>query len=565
MEYMLRRASKEDCDLIFDWANDPVVRAAAFHTEPIPYKSHIVWYHNLLNNPNVVPYIFCEKETKKPVAQIRFAIEEGKALISYSVSSEYRGCGIGTKMIQMAQEKLLKERPEVTTFVAQVKYENPASARIFEKCGYVEEELLEYKEFTCKIQPLFIRVDGNKTIGLGHVMRCLSIADAASKMGFQVQFLVADDSVADLIMDRDYNVIILGTDYQDMEAELPVLYKVWNQMLPQKDAIEKKQPLDESENALEHTKPLCLVDSYQMTESYLKQLSQYMRVAVLDDLFAMDYPVDMVINYNIYGDLLLEKETKNHDRKHLTGVSFAPLREQFILKREELISQHEKNEKSGEGKEIQATFEKQEDFQILISTGGSDSLCLAEKISRALMENNWCEQLDHLNAQKDMKQRGCEDFRPLHLHIVCGALNPNKEALLSLEKEYQGKITVHMDVQDMAGLMSQCDMAVTAAGSTVYELSTLGIPFVLYYFVENQKLIAEHAKKILGVTNAGDFSTEPENQVMDRILDETKHLYEDTLARKKLSMRLSELVDGRGADRIAKEFRKLINETKYEA
>ncbi len=380
---------------------------------------------------------------------------------------------------------------------------------------------------------IFVRADGNKIIGLGHVMRCLSIADAALKEGIKVQFLVADDCVAGLIMDRGYNVYILGTDYKNMESEIPLIEKILE------ETTESRQ-----------IKPLCLVDSYQMTESYLKQLSKYMKVAVMDDLFAMDYPVDLVINYNIYGDLLLEKETAYPDRKHLTGVSFAPLREQFIQKRDELIFEQVKYEKSGEEQKRKADLEKHQDFQILISTGGSDPYSLAEKIAKALIQSN-------INGSETESQT-----RPIHLHIVCGALNPNKEALLALEKEYQEQISVHIDVKDMAGLMSQCDMAITAAGSTVYELSTLGIPFVLYYFVENQKLIAEHAKKILGVTNAGDFSKEPENQVMGRILEETKHLYEDVEDRKKLSMRLSKLVDGRGADRIAKEFRKLNNETK---
>ncbi len=72
-------------------------------------------------------------------------------------------------------------------------------------------------------------------------------------------------------------------------------------------------------------------------------------------------------------------------------------------------------------------------------------------------------------------------------------MNPNKCALLKSENNNPSKVKVHIDVKDMAGLMAKCMLAVTAAGSTVYELCSLRIPFVTYYFVNNQKLIAEYS------------------------------------------------------------------------
>lgn len=376
----------------------------------------------------------------------------------------------------------------------------------------------------------FVRADGNSILGLGHVMRCLSIAEALKMDGQNVHFIAADDAVAGMIMDKGFNVWILGTDYKDMEAELPAIRNLFSQM------------------NVNH--PVCLVDSYQVTKRYLEQLSLMAKVAMMDDIFLLDYPVDCVINYNIYGELLCEQPTDYPGRRLLTGVKYAPLRTQFIEKR--LERAQEKNRLENHTKK---QLEKQPDDKkktlgqkhILISTGGSDSLHLAEKITKCFLAK--------------VNQGATENiFYNCIFHVVCGAMNPNKETLLELEKENPEQVKIHIDVKDMASLMSQCDVAVTAAGSTVYELSTLGIPFVLYYFVDNQKLIAKYSMEILGVVNAGDFSKESEELILNRIMGEVDHLLTDDTYRINQSARLSSLVDGEGAKRIANELKQLSNE-----
>ena len=48
MQQYLRKATIEDMDLLFQWANDPVVRKNSFSTAEISYEEHTKWYHNLL-------------------------------------------------------------------------------------------------------------------------------------------------------------------------------------------------------------------------------------------------------------------------------------------------------------------------------------------------------------------------------------------------------------------------------------------------------------------------------------------------------------------------------------
>ena len=76
---------------------------------------------------------------------------------------------------------------------------------------------------------ILFRADANSNIGLGHVMRCLSIADAISSLSSfptiisgknSIKFVLADETVEELIRSRGYEAIVLHTDYQAMEEEI---------------------------------------------------------------------------------------------------------------------------------------------------------------------------------------------------------------------------------------------------------------------------------------------------------------------------------------------------------
>lgn len=158
MKLMLREVTGKDMDLLFRWANDPVVRQNAFHTEQIPYETHRAWFVKMLADRDIMKYILCSISSKasaeeiQDIGQIRLSIEDGEALIDYSIDSEKRGQGFGTRMILMAEEKLRESRADVIYCKGQVKHENMASAKAFEKCGYDMEEKEQYLEFTKRIR-----------------------------------------------------------------------------------------------------------------------------------------------------------------------------------------------------------------------------------------------------------------------------------------------------------------------------------------------------------------------------------------------------------------------------
>ena len=150
MKLRLRDIETTDIDLLFRWANDPTVRQNAFNTEPIPYEDHRAWFVKMLADKDVQQYILCNDNT--PLGQIRLNIEDNKAVIDYSIDKEWRGRGLGAKMVLMAEEVLKTKITDVIYCVAQVKYGNAASARVFEKCGYDADNQEKYIEFTKRIR-----------------------------------------------------------------------------------------------------------------------------------------------------------------------------------------------------------------------------------------------------------------------------------------------------------------------------------------------------------------------------------------------------------------------------
>ena len=73
---------------------------------------------------------------------------------------------------------------------------------------------------------IYIRVDANREIGMGHMMRCLSIAEALMEKGEKVRFIVAAQDATDVLEQRGMSYTVLNTDYKNMDSELPLLDEI---------------------------------------------------------------------------------------------------------------------------------------------------------------------------------------------------------------------------------------------------------------------------------------------------------------------------------------------------
>jgi len=134
-EIYLRRASASDARLLWEWANDPEVRAASFSPAAIPWDTHIVWFEKKLATAECL-ILIAEGERGIPLGQIRFERKHGGNFeVDISVAKAHRGCGVAAGLIDKGVRQLL-EREAPARILARVKLSNKASMRAFEKAGF---------------------------------------------------------------------------------------------------------------------------------------------------------------------------------------------------------------------------------------------------------------------------------------------------------------------------------------------------------------------------------------------------------------------------------------------
>jgi spore coat polysaccharide biosynthesis predicted glycosyltransferase SpsG len=117
------------------------------------------------------------------------------------------------------------------------------------------------------------------------------------------------------------------------------------------------------------------------------------------------------------------------------------------------------------------------------------------------------------------------------------------------------KITLHTnaDMAQMANLMRNADLAITAAGQTMYELASAGVPSIAIQVAENQKLNIEGFQKAGFAVRMGSWEQMDESTIMESV-----NAVLDPTTRTAMSRNGQKLVDGRGAMRIAEYLLNLV-------
>lgn len=132
----LRDADAGDCRILWEWANDPVVREASFSSDPIPWPTHQAWFEQKLADPPCRIYVGLDREDR-PVGQVRFDFSgPAEATVSIVVAAEWRGHGFGSLLLSLGQTRLTRDC--VDAVHALIKPENVASRQTFVKAGYRE-------------------------------------------------------------------------------------------------------------------------------------------------------------------------------------------------------------------------------------------------------------------------------------------------------------------------------------------------------------------------------------------------------------------------------------------
>ncbi len=137
MDAYLREATLEDMELLFHWANDPVVRKSAFSEKVFLYEEHQNWFKKLLDRTDCRQYIYIYKN--EAIGQARIELQEDKAEIDYSICKEKRCMGHGEYLLRLLFSKVKEDFPYIQKLTAKAKKDNTASRQVFLDAGYIEK------------------------------------------------------------------------------------------------------------------------------------------------------------------------------------------------------------------------------------------------------------------------------------------------------------------------------------------------------------------------------------------------------------------------------------------
>lgn len=248
-----------------------------------------------------------------------------------------------------------------------------------------------------------------------------------------------------------------------------------------------------------------IIDSYYFEESHIESFyNMGKKIIYIDDLNNFQkYNMDLVVNYAVGAEKLIYNGTA----KKLLGSKFTPLRKEF--------------------KDILYKDCHHKVKDILITIGGADSHNITGDILKLLV---------------------CE-YKDIVLHVVLGNANTYKVAI---KKNYcLENVYIHENVKCMSSLMTKCDIAISAGGSTIYELCACNIPTIALITAENQFNFIREMKEAIDMPYINFL--ENNDKALNNLKNMLRNMIDDYKFRKTLSYDMFNLVDGKGSERIAQE------------
>lgn len=135
---VMRDVTAADARALFEWRNDPAVRAASADAVAIGWDTHQAWFERVRSNPRQL--LLIGERAGQPIGVVRFDIDEDEAEVSiYLVPGVERGSGAGGQLLEAAERRLLAWCPEITRLQARTLPGNLASQRLFASAGYTQE------------------------------------------------------------------------------------------------------------------------------------------------------------------------------------------------------------------------------------------------------------------------------------------------------------------------------------------------------------------------------------------------------------------------------------------
>lgn len=331
------------------------------------------------------------------------------------------------------------------------------------------------------------RVDANEHIAMGHLMRCIAIANGFRKKGERVLFILAEEKETMRLKQQGIPYIVLHSNWNELEQELLIL----------------------REKLREYAITKLIVDSYQATTSYLESVNQWVKVIYMDDMSKDTYPVAGVIHYSNWPwDTTYAKRYENLNTVCMVGMKYIPLREEFYPVDKECSKKN-----------------------VLVTTGGTDQYNVAGNLLKYIKR----------------KKEDSNEFDEVQFFVVSGSMNKHKAILEKLADE-NSWITLYENANNMGELMRSSYLAVSAGGTTLYELCACKVPTISFSFADNQEGFTEEMGQQGILYYAGDVRKQ--ECLIEIIYDKLIELWNDEKLCEKYREKMGQLVDGKGVERI---------------
>ena len=330
---------------------------------------------------------------------------------------------------------------------------------------------------------IVICADASSQIGTGHIMRCLTLADALRQQQAQIYFLcriLAGDLIS-YIQQKGYIVYPLA----DLQPETAIVQ------------LQKISTID-----------WLIVDHYSLDQFWETRMRRYVKkIFVIDDLANRLHDCDVLLDQNFYPNATARYQSlvPSHCQLLLGG--------QFALLRPEFMQQRQKS-RLRDGK-IRKIF---------IFFGGSDPTN---------------ETLKALEAIRLLQQP------QLQVDVVVGNSDPDKQQIQALCHSLPN-VNYHCQINYIAELMAEADIAIGAGGSATWERCCMGLPTLTIAVADNQLEttieLARHGKTLF-LGKSEQVTAELILSAMQMLLSAQELVYF-------LAEEVQKLVDGLGVQRV---------------
>lgn len=349
-----------------------------------------------------------------------------------------------------------------------------------------------------------LRTDASSQIGSGHVIRCLTLADALRQHGAECQFACREQEghLMDHIRSSGYEVhpLVIPSENSSFTSELAHAH--WLGVDWQTDAEETRQALGS------HALDWLIVDHYALDHRWESVLrSSCKRIMVIDDLADRRHDCDFLLDQNFGSSALRYRCLVPTGCTQCHGPEYALLKPVYAQRRAEQSVRIGKIE-----------------HVLIYFGGGADPMNLTGMALHAF-------QAPELNE--------------VDIDIVVGSGYAHK-AELEAAAINRGKTFINTQLPDLSELMAKADLAIGAGGATTWERCCLGLPTVVISTANNQlpacqALAAEDAIEYLGHLN---------NITIETLTEAILHLLRVPEKLELYSQNCCRLVDGRGIEKV---------------